>query len=270
MNRESDRNALDKYVTEAKRYPLLSRDEELMLAKRWRDGDDLRAREKLILSNLRFVLKIAHEYTGYGSSLRELVQEGNVGLVIAADRFEPDRGLRFVSYAVWWIRAMILSHVQRSASIVRTGTTRDSRHAFFNLRSTRRRLEAEKQREITPAELARALGMTEQSVLETEQRLVTGDLPLDTGFIEQLRDTSPSPEEGVAEVESARIERKRLHNALKVLDGRERAIIERRILAEEHDSLAAIGGDLSVSRERVRQLERRALRKLKDSLAQAA
>lgn len=264
---DADRAALDHYVAEAKRHPLLDRQEELELARRWRTKHDSAAREKLVVSNLRFVLKIAHDYAGYGVSLRELVQEGNVGLLVAVDRFDPERGPRFISYAVWWIRAMILSSIQRSLSLVRTGTTGGSRRAFFKARRVRKELEALHQREVSSAEVAAALAVSEASVDEIEQRLVARDMPFDAGEIERLADAAPTPEEIVADAEAKRIDVARMRQALLHLDDRERTIVKRRHLAEERESLSAIGEGLSVTRERVRQIESRAMQKLRDALA---
>ncbi len=267
--KDTDQLSLDRYMERAAHHALLSRDEELALARRARAGDEA-AREKLIVSNLRFVVKIAHEYAGYGRNLWELVQEGNLGLVTAADRFEPERGHRFVSYAVWWIRAMILSYVQRSASIVRLGTDRGTRRAFFNLRSARERIEAEKQGEASTAELAAALDVPESSIEATERQVVAGDVTLDTGLIEHLAAASPTPEETVADQEAARRHHVQLQAALRRLDARERTIIERRHLSEKPATLAALGKAFSLSRERARQIETHALSKLRESLAAAA
>ena len=270
-------NNIDRYVAEIHKFPVLSREEELTLARRYHDTGDIEAAHKLVVSNLRFVVKIAHEYKGYGLKLLDLIQEGNVGLMLAVKKYEPERGYRLISYAVWLIRAYIRNFILRTWSFVRLGTTQASRKLFFKLRSTRSQLEQENEG-VAPssAELAKALNVPEAEVLDMEMRLAGRDFSLDAATDEDRPtrglDRLPSPnenqEERLARLEDHALVEKVLASALDTLTDKERDIIERRILNEDPETLQQIGDRLGVSRERVRQLENRALKKLRKAMTE--
>jgi len=265
---------LDRYVAEIKQYPLLSRDEENALAMRYHDDGNIEAAHRLVVSNLRFVVKIAHEYRGYQLPLIDLIQEGTVGLMTAVKKFDPARGYRLISYAVWWIRAYIQDFILRSWSLVKMGTTRSKRKLFFKLRSTRARLEqhAHGNEAVTTGDLASELGVSEKDVDIMHLRLAARDFSLDNtlgddsdvSHLDQLvYDDELSLEDEVAERQERQLVGGKMAAAMEDLDPRERMIIEEHILADDPKTLQEIGNNLKVSRERVRQLESRALKKLR-------
>jgi RNA polymerase sigma-32 factor len=261
------------YVAEVNRYPQLPANEEEVLARRWRDTKDMRAAHALVTANLRFVVKVALEYRAYGLRVLDLIQEGNVGLVIAVSRFDPDRSVRLISYAVWWIRAYIQSFILRSWSLVKIGTTRAQRKLFFKMRRERRRLRNNGE-DPEAATLAEALGVKTVEVEEMEQRLAGRDLSLDTprdpdsgkSLTDQLISSNTNQEDRLAAREEHKDVRLRLKSGLAALDPRERAIIERRYLRDRPATLAELGEEYGVSRERIRQIEERAKRKLRERL----
>lgn len=271
-------NDLDRYLAEVKRHPVLSRDEELSLAYRYRDRGDLEAAHALVVSNLRFVVKVAHEYRGYGLKLLDLIQEGTVGLMVAVKKFDPDRGYRLISYAVWWIRAHIQEFILKSWSMVKLASTRNKRRLFFKMRSTRSRLEREAQGEgVSSLALANELGVSESDVDTMSVRLAAKDFYLDTrldddsgtSHLDQLADLGANVEEQYAEAEEKHLLTGKVMEAMDGLSEREREIITRRILDDEPQTLQEIGDEFNVSRERIRQIESRALKKLRAAVGTA-
>ncbi len=267
---------IDRYMAEISKYPLLTRDEEQALAVRFQDQGDVAAAHKLVVSNLRFVVKIAHEYRGYGLKLTDLIQEGNVGLMLAVKKFDPHKGYRLISYAVWWIRAQIRSFVVRSWSMVKLGTTFAQRKLFFGMRSAKNKLEAElPEGERAAAEdVAKELGVSAPEVLEMEMRLAARDFSLDAKLDDEGRAThvemletpeATSQEELLVEKEQHQLLRGKVEKAMQGLNEKERYIVEARLLNEEPVTLQEIGDKFQVSRERVRQLESRVIKKLRDA-----
>lgn len=273
---------LDQYMREVRRFPLLSRDEERELALRLREEDDVEAAHRLVTANLRFVVKVALEYRGYGARTLDLVQEGNVGLMHAVRKFEPDRGYRLITYAVWWIRAYIQSYLLKAFSLVKVGTTQAQRRIFFRLGAARNRLEQHlgvEASQLSDAErhaaLAEALGVRESEVSEMEMRLSARDFSLDlaleeeggTTHLDALPDAqSPSSESLVAHREMQQGIRSDLHAAIAELSPREREIIELRYLQDEPPTLREVGQRFGISRERARQIESVARERLRRHL----
>lgn len=264
-------DGLAKFIRDARNAPLLDREAEHALAVRARDGDT-NARDELVRTNVRHVVSLALKHRRRGLRLAELISEGNVGLVIAASKFDPDRGTRFVTYASYWIRAYLLDFIVRSASVVGGGSGALRSKLFFKIRRERAQLAAMVGTDADRnTALAERLGVSEDRAAEMAQRVEARDASLDaplgaetaTTLLDQLRSPAPSQEELAADAEeSARVSRE-VRSALQHLDRRERFIVERRIMADEAMSLAAIGRKLGVSRERARQLEVRAKRKLR-------
>ena len=269
-------NNIDSYTAEVGRHPLLSRDEEMSLAYAYRDEGDVSAAHSMVVGNLRFVVKIAHEYRHYGLKKLDLIQEGNIGLMMAVKKFDPDRGYRLISYAVWWIRAQIQSFVQRSWSMVKVGMTGSRRKLFFKLRSERALLEknALPGEKPTNADIAKHLGVSEADVDAMEVAMAGRDFSLDTTLTDEsgtshldlLADENASQEEYVAQLEEHQVVREKLAEVAADSNEKEQYIIEHRLLDEEPMSLQEIGTHFGVSRERIRQLESRVMGKLKASL----
>jgi RNA polymerase sigma-32 factor len=261
------------YLRRIDRYALLTPDEERGLARSLRDGHDRSAAERLVTANLRFVVKIAFEYRTYGMRLLDLIQEGNLGLIVAVDRFDPDRGVRLTTYAVWWIRAYIQEHIRRQWSLVRFGTTRAEQRCFYRLRRERQRLERGGH-VVDPARLAAALGVRPEDLPAIESRITRRDVSLDDPAWmdteetrgDRIADDRPGPESTVAELEIAERARGRIERALGDLDPRERHIIQRRYLGHRQATLKELGESFGISRERVRQLEARAKEKMRHHL----
>jgi RNA polymerase sigma-32 factor len=270
---ERQSGQLAAYLARIDRYPLLSPEEERELAIACAKRRDRDAARRLVVANLRFVVKIAFEYRTYGARLLDLIQEGNVGLLVAVERFDPDRGVRLTTYAVWWIRAFIQEYIRRSWSLVRFGTTRAEQRCFYRLRRERQRLERDGQ-QAEPEALAAALGVSPQEIVAIEVRITRRDMSLDDPAYadteetrgERLADDRPGPEASVAADEIARHSRLRIRQALARLDPRERLIIERRYLHPAAATLKELGERFGISRERVRQLEARAKAKMRVSL----
>ncbi len=266
---------IDRYMAEISRYPLLSQQEELELAKRWRDLGDVEAAHRLVTANLRFVVKIANEYRGYGARVLDLIQEGSVGLMQAVKRFEPNKGYRLLSYAVFWIRSYIHSYIMSTTRMIRLGTSRAHRKLFFKLRALKGKLAADgldSHDEIIDA-VAEEIGVDRQDVEEMDRHLSGRDASLDapvaaTGaaLVEVLPDEGETQEDQLAALEAEADRAARLETALETLDERERRIIEDRHLRDEPLQLQEIGASMGVSKQRVYQLERRAIHKLKESL----
>jgi RNA polymerase sigma-32 factor len=262
------------YLHDIRRFPMLERDQEYRLAKRWREQGDRRAADQIITSHLRLAAKIAMGYRGYGLPVAEIISEGNVGLMQALNRFEPERGFRFATYAMWWIRASIQDYILRSWSLVKIGTTTNQKKLFFKLRSAKSKIAALESGDLHPdqvALIAKSLDVADQDVIDMNRRL-GGDKSINTplrndGEIgewqDHLVDQSPSPETLVVEQD----ERDHQHNALiaaiDVLNSRERRIFEARHLVDEPMTLEELAAKFDVSRERVRQIEVRAFEKVR-------
>jgi RNA polymerase sigma-32 factor len=270
---DAQTNPLSDYLAQIDRYPLLTPEDERGLALRWRKHADPAAAKRLVLSNLRFVVKIALEYRPYGMRLLDLIQEGNLGLLVAVDRFEPDRNVRLTTYAVWWIRAYIQEYIRRSWSVVRFGTTRAEQRCFYQLRRERQRLERQGGK-ADPVELSRALGVTPGELEKIESRITRRDLSLDDPVYvdadetrgERLADDRAGPEAQAIALEAGRRTRAGIWKALARLDDRERTIIERRYLRSRAATLRELGAAFGISGERVRQLEARAKAKMREEL----
>src|ERR1700688_2698572 len=268
---------LTHYLEEIRRFPMLERQEEYMLAKRWREHGDRDAAHKLVTSHLRLVTKIARDYCGYGLAISEAISEGNVGLMQAVERFEPDKGFRFATYAVWWIKAAIQEYIQRSRSLVKMGTTANQKKVFFNLRKTQNKLAILDDGDMRLDQvkiIARRIGVTETDVIDTNRRL-GGDASLNAAIREdgdsgewqdRLVDESPDQETTLAASAESDKRRKTPSSALTVLNKRERRIFETRRLAEEQITLVELAEEFGVSRERVRQIEVSAFEKVQNAV----
>ena len=271
------RQADNAYIRKTMRKPLLDREHEVSLAKRWRDYDDDQAMHELVMAYARLVVSAASKYRHYGLSNGDLIQEGNIGLMQAAKRFDPNRGFRFSTYAAWWIRASIQDHILRNWSIVRTGTTAAHKSLFFKLRRLRALIgEADggALSEEGRQKIADSIGVTVTDVVTMEQRLSGADMSLNSSVNTEseneaqdfLADERPSPEQVVIELHDKKVLSRWLSEALNELSARERLIILKRRLNEEGATLEQLGRILGVSKERVRQLEHRALKKLQKTL----
>jgi RNA polymerase sigma-32 factor len=257
---------LTRYPEQIRRFPMLEPQEEFMLAKRWREHGDRDAAHKLVTSHLRLVAKVAMSYRGYGLPIAEVISEGNVGLMLAVKRFEPDKGFRLTTYAMWWIRAAIQEYILRSWSLVKMGTTANQKKLFFNLRKTKSRISALNEGDMRPDQvklIAKRLGVAEQDVIDMNRRL-GGDASLNTPIREDgdsgewmdlLADDSASQESRLAESEQSDNRHKALGEALTVLNDRERRIFEARRLADDPITLEELADEFGVSRERIRQIE---------------
>jgi len=270
-------SGLSRYLEEIRRFPMLEPQEEYMLAKRWREHGDRDAAHKLVTSHLRLVAKIAMGYRGYGLPISEVVSEGNVGLMQAVKRFEPEKGFRLATYAMWWIKAAIQEYILRSWSLVKMGTTANQKKLFFNLRKAKSKISALEDGDLRPDQvklIAKRLGVTEQDVIDMNRRL-GGDMSLnapirddgDAGeWQDWLADESTDQETRLAESEQADNRRTALNDALTVLNERERRIFEARRLADEPMTLEDLAAEFGVSRERVRQIEVRAFEKVQKAV----
>jgi RNA polymerase sigma-32 factor len=262
------------YLDGVRRFAMLERDQEYKLAKRWREHGDRDAANKLVTSHLRLAVKVAMNYRGYGLPVSEIISEGNVGLLQALDRFEPDRGFRFSTYAVWWIRAAIQDYILRSWSLVKIGTTASQKKLFFKLRSAKNKIAAMQSGDMRPdqvALIAKNLGVTDQEVVDMNRRL-GGDSSLNAPIHDEgeagewqdfLVDQSPSPEALLAVRDETDRQQKALTHAIGVLNPRERRIFEARHLTEQPMTLEDLAAEFNVSRERVRQIEVRAFEKVR-------
>ncbi len=267
---------IDRYIAEINRYPLLSREQELELAQRYHDFGDIAAAHQLVVSNLRFVVKVAHQYRGYGLSLVDLIQEGNVGLMMAVKKFDPGKGYRLISYAVWWIRAQIRAFIVRSWSLVKLGTTYAQRKLFFSRKQLSDLSDGEHASTAEArSDLADELGLDAKDVAEMELRMAARDFSLDAKLSEDGRTThldaladagEPNQEEALVEKEQRMLLRGKVAEAMTKLNDKERYIVENRLLQDEPETLQEIGARFNVSRERVRQLESRVIKKLRVAL----
>jgi RNA polymerase sigma-32 factor len=266
-----------RYLKEIRRFPMLEAEEECVLAKRWREHGDADAAHKLVTSHLRLVVKIAVGYRGYGLPISELISEGNVGLMQAAKRFDPQQGFRFATYAMWWIKAAIHEYILRSWSLVKMGTTANQKKLFFNLRKAKSKISALDEGDLRPDQvklIAKRLGVTEQDVIDMNRRL-GGDASLNAPIREDgdsgewqdwLVDESPTQERILVENQEFDNRRKALSDALSVLNDRERRIFEARRLADDPITLEELAEEFGVSRERVRQIEVRAFEKVQKAV----
>src|SRR5437870_10528756 len=267
---------LTHYLEEIRRFPMLERQEEYLLAKRWREHGDRDAAHKLVTSHLRLVTKIARGYRGYGLPISEAISEGNVGLMQAVERFDPEKGFRFATYAVWWIKAAIQEYILRSWSLVKMGTTANQKKVFFNLRKAQSKLSILDDGDMRLDQvkiIARRIGVTETDVIYMNRRL-GGDAALNATIREDgewqdwLVDESPDQETTLAASEEFDDRSKKLSDALTVLNKRERRIFETRRLAEEQITLVELAEEFGVSRERVRQIEMSAFEKVQNAVKQ--
>jgi len=278
---ENRGDALALLLTDARRFPILSPERELDLARAWRDDGDQAALQDLVGSHLRLVIKIARGFAGYGLPVSDLIAEGNVGLMQAAQKFDPDRGFRFATYAMWWIRAAIQEHILHSTSIVKMGTTAAQKKLFFNLRQLKGRLEQFEAGDLSPevvATIATELEVPEKDVVEMNRRMSAADgslneTVLEDGEIEwldRLVDERPSQEAMLAEADEITQRRKLLGESMAGLNAREREILVERRLRDEPLTLEDLSRRFHVSRERIRQLEVRAVDKLRKGMLGAA
>src|SRR5215813_631831 len=277
----ADSGGLVRYLEEIRKFPMLEPEEEFMLAKRWQEHEDSEAAHKLVTSHLRLVTRIAMGYRGYGLPIGEVISEGNVGLMQAVKRFDPDKGFRLATYAMWWIRASIQEYILRSWSLVKMGTTAAQKKLFFNLRRMKGQLQALDEGDLRPdqvASIATKLGVTEEDVVSMNRRLA-GDSSLNAPvrndaesgeWQDWMVDDTMDQETALAESEERDIRREMLNNALKGLNPRERRVFEARRLAEEPLTLEELSAEFGVSRERIRQIEVRAFEKVQRAVQNAA
>jgi RNA polymerase sigma-32 factor len=272
---------LARYLQEIRRFPMLAPEEEFMLAKRWREHEDTEAAHKLVTSHLRLVAKIAMGYRGYGLPLNELISEGNVGMMQAVKRFDPDRGFRLATYAMWWIRAAIQEYILHSWSLVKIGTTAAQKKLFFNLRKLKGQLQAIEEGDMTPetvAKIATELDVPEADVVSMNRRLASPDHSLNAPLRAEgegewqdwLVDDRDDQETELADREELGKRRKLLSKAMGALNERERHILTERRLREEPTTLEDLSQQYNISRERVRQIEVRAFEKLQKAIKSAA
>ena len=279
---QSGDGGLSRYLEEIRRFPMLEPQQEYMLAKRYNEHGDRDAAHKLVTSHLRLVAKIAMGYRGYGLPIGEVISEGNVGLMQAVKRFEPDKGFRLATYAMWWIRAAIQEYILRSWSLVKMGTTANQKRLFFNLRKAKSSIQALDEGDLKPdqvAQIAQKLNVSEEEVISMNRRL-SGDASLnapirategDAGeWQDWLADDAETQETVLAEQDELEQRRAMLKDALGVLDNRERRIFEARRLSEDPLTLEQLSEEFDVSRERVRQLEVRAFEKVQKAMQKAA
>ncbi len=264
---------LELYITEINRFPLLTPEEEFKLAVRLKYSD-MAAAEKLIVSNLRFVVKIAHEYRNYGFKLADLIQEGNIGLIHAVKKFDPYKGYRLISYAVWWIRAYIQNYLIKSWSIVKIGTTQAQRKLFFKLSQAKKQLETLSQKNPEFAEIAESLGVKGSEVAEMDLRMGSRDVSLhefigdegDSSYIDFLAYEGDNQETSLIKNEETSLVKRDIAGALANLNERESYIIKHRVMADNPETLQEIGDRYKITRERARQIEKQALKKVQLAL----
>ena len=272
---------LSRYLQEIRKFPMLEPQEEYVLAKAWREHDDVDAAHKLVTSHLRLVAKIAMGYRGYGLPVAELISEGNVGMMQAVKRFDPEKGFRLATYAMWWIRASIQEYILHSWSLVKMGTTAAQKKLFFNLRKLKAQMQAIEDGDLTPERvtaIAQKLDVSEEEVVNMNRRLAAPDHSLNAPLRQDgegewqdwLVEDSPNQEVRYAEDEELSKRRALLGDALQTLNERERQIITQRRLVEEPQTLEELSEEFSISRERVRQIEVRAFEKLQKAIKNAA
>ena len=279
----SPEQGLSRYLTEIRKFPMLAKDEEFMLAKRWTEHQDPEAAHKLVTSHLRLVAKIAMGYRGYGLPIGEVISEGNVGLMQAVKKFDPDKGFRLATYAMWWIRASIQEYILRSWSLVKMGTTAAQKKLFFNLRKAKSQISAFEEGDLHPehlSQIATKLGVTEDEVTSMNRRMSGGgdaslNAPLRSDGESEWQDwlvddDAVSQETVLAESEEHSLRMDLLNEAMQELSERERHILTQRRLIDDPLTLEELAGQYGVSRERVRQIEVRAFEKLQKAMRAAA
>jgi len=265
---------LDLYINEINRFALLTPEEEFKLAVRLKKYNDLQAAEKLIVSNLRFVVKIAHEYRNYGFKLADLIQEGNIGLIHAVKKFDPEKGYRLISYAVWWIRAYIQNYLIKSWSIVKIGTTQAQRKLFFKLSQAKKQLESISKTKPEFAEIASSLGVKGSEVAEMDIRMGSRDVSLneligddgENSHLDFLAFDGENQEVSLIKNEERSLVKQNITAALSGLNEREKYIILNRVMADNPETLQEIGDKYNITRERARQIEKQALKKVQLAL----
>ncbi|MGI9357325.1 MAG: RNA polymerase sigma factor RpoH [Rhizobiaceae bacterium] len=275
-------NGLQRYMEEIRKFPMLQPDEEYMLAKRYAEHDDTDAAHKLVTSHLRLVAKIAMGYRGYGLPVGEVISEGNVGLMQAVKKFDPEKGFRLATYAMWWIKASIQEYVLRSWSLVKMGTTANQKRLFFNLRKLKGKMKALEEGDLThdhTQKIATTLGVSEEEVRSMNQRL-SGDASLNAPikaaegesgqWQDWLVDESESQEQTLIKQDELEVRREMLADAMEVLNEREQRIFTARRLSEDPLTLEELSGEFDISRERVRQIEVRAFEKVQKQMVTAA
>jgi RNA polymerase sigma-32 factor len=273
---------LSRYLSEIRKFPMLARDEEFMLAKRWQEHEDTEAAHRMVTSHLRLVAKIAMGYRGYGLPIGEVISEGNVGLMQAVKKFDPDRGFRLATYAMWWIRASIQEYILRSWSLVKMGTTAAQKKLFFNLRKAKSEIEALQEGDLRPdqvSQIATKLGVLDEEVVSMNRRLAGGDASLNSPMRADsesewqdwlVDDTTPSQETVIADSQEKSLRMGLLETAMTELTDRERHILTERRLKDEPTTLEDLAGQYGVSRERIRQIEVRAFEKIQKTMRAAA
>jgi RNA polymerase sigma-32 factor len=273
---------LSRYLSEIRKFPMLAKDDEFMLAKRWQEHEDSDAAHKLVTSHLRLVAKIAMGYRGYGLPIGEVISEGNVGLMQAVKKFDPDRGFRLATYAMWWIRASIQEYILRSWSLVKMGTTAAQKKLFFNLRKAKSQISAFEDGDMHPDQvhlIATKLGVLDEEVISMNRRLSGPDASLNAPLRSDSEsewqdwladDNAPSQETVVADKEERGLRMGLLEEAMAELTDRERHILTERRLKDDPTTLEELAGQYGVSRERVRQIEVRAFEKLQKTMQAAA
>ncbi len=273
---------LSRYLSEIRKFPMLAKDEEFMLAKAWQEHEDPKAAHRMVTSHLRLVAKIAMGYRGYGLPIGEVISEGNVGLMQAVKKFDPDRGFRLATYAMWWIRASIQEYILRSWSLVKMGTTAAQKKLFFNLRKAKSEISALQEGDLHPDQvsiIATKLGVLDSEVISMNRRLAGGDASLNSPMRADsesewqdwlVDDTTPSQETVVADTQEKSLRMGLLEDAMTELTDRERHILTERRLKDDPTTLEDLAGQYGVSRERVRQIEVRAFEKLQKSMKAAA
>jgi len=280
----SGEQSLNRYLSEIKKYPVLTAEQEYMLAKRYAEHEDPEAAAQLVSSHLRLVAKIAMGYRGYGLPVSDLISEGNVGLMQGVKKFEPDRGFRLATYAMWWIKASIQEYILRSWSLVKMGTTAAQKKLFFNLRRMKKQLEAYEDTDLSPddvTKIATDLGVPEQEVVNMNRRMMMGgdgslNTPMRNGeegsgeWQDWLTDDRPLQDEVVADAEEADVRHEMLVEAMKSLNEREQHILTERRLTEKPQTLEELSQVYDVSRERIRQIEVRAFEKLQKAMQRIA
>lgn len=265
---------LETYISEINRFPILTPEEEFRYAVEWQKNQTMEAAEKLVVSNLRFVVKIAHEYRNYGVKLADLIQEGNIGLMHAVKKFDPYKGYRLISYAVWWIRAYMQNYIIKTWSLVKIGTTQAQRKLFFKLNKTRKDIQALSLKNPEFREIAESLGVREEEVEEMDVRMTNRDLSLDmaisddsgTSHLDFLTYAGEDQETALIRKEEAELVQKNISGALAVLNEKEMYIIKNRVMADDPETLQEIGDRYKITRERARQIEKQALKKLRLAL----
>ncbi|WP_397415623.1 RNA polymerase sigma factor RpoH [Phenylobacterium sp.] len=278
----SPEGGLSRYLSEIRKFPMLAKDEEFMLAKRWQEHEDPDAAHRMVTSHLRLVAKIAMGYRGYGLPIGEVISEGNVGLMQAVKKFDPDKGFRLATYAMWWIRASIQEYILRSWSLVKMGTTAAQKKLFFNLRKAKSEIEALQEGDLRPdqvSQIATKLGVLDEEVVSMNRRLAGGDASLNAPLRSDgdsewqdwlVDDKTPSQETVIADSQEMSLRMSLLETAMTELTDRERHILTERRLKDDPTTLEDLASHYGVSRERVRQIEVRAFEKLQKSMRAAA